>query len=77
MSPDQPVRKQDTPLIRIDGQEVRAPGTHVTGIELLSAAGLDPDKRELYAKGHHGLRIGPEDSVEIQQGSEFVTQPRI
>lgn len=76
MSPDQPVRTQDSPVIRIDGREVRAPGTYVTGIELLSAAGIDSETRVLYAKGHDGLRIAPEDTVEVQPGSEFVTQPR-
>lgn len=76
MPPEQPSRTEETPVVRVDGREVRIPGTHVTGVEILSSAGLDAGTLDLYAKGHRGMRIGPQDTVEIQPGSEFVTRPR-
>ncbi|HET6404631.1 MAG TPA: multiubiquitin domain-containing protein [Candidatus Thermoplasmatota archaeon] len=65
------------PVLYIDGQPVSGvPAPQMTGAQILAAAGHDADIVDLYAEGHHGQRIGPEQAVPVQDGSRFVTRRR-
>lgn len=65
------------PTVFVDDRPVpEVPGPQATGAQILAAAGLDPDDVDLYAQGHAGRRIGPEEAVPVQEGGRFVTRPR-
>lgn len=76
MSADPTAPPQEEPIIHLDGETYRAPGEFLTGMEILSLAGLPADDYDLYAEGHRGRRIAPEEPVEVRPGARFVTRPR-
>jgi hypothetical protein len=47
----------------------------MTGAQILALAGLDAGEVALYAEGHRGRRLAPEEPVPVQEGSRFVTRP--
>ena len=64
------------PLILVDDRPLRALGPEMTGAEILALAGAGADAFDLYAEGHRGRRIPPEEPVPVQEGSRFRTRPR-
>lgn len=64
------------PAVYIDGVRREAPGADVTGAQLLALVGKSPDTYDLFARGHHPLRIPAEEAVEVHDGAEFETRPR-
>lgn len=71
---DQPT--DDRPTIHVDDHPVRALGGEMTGAEILALAGAQADAVDLFAEGHQGLCIAPEQPVPVQEGSRFRTRPR-
>lgn len=67
----------EAPTVYIDGVRREAPGADVTGAQLLALVGKSPDAYDLFARGHHPLRIPAEEAVEVREGAEFETRPRL
>jgi hypothetical protein len=60
--------------VLIDGERFEATAPQMTGAQILALAGLDAGRARLFAEGHHGLRIGAQDVVPVQDGSRFRTE---
>lgn len=74
MSPDMP-RETARPTIYVDERPLHATGRRMTGAEILAEVGLPPEEYDLYATGHHGVRIPPEQDIEVREGARFMTRP--